>query len=105
VTSFYSGFEASSSDEPATNYQSNQVAILTTPTLICTVEGNESGVLVNNAGAAAVFLGGPAVTTTTGLSVGAGATVTVPTYGGAKVSLYGIAAATGNTVSFLHPTA
>jgi hypothetical protein len=94
------------SDSPSTGYQAGQVPILTTATLICTVEGNESGVLVTNPSAGTtVFLGGSTVTAATGFALASGTTVTVPTYGGAKISLYGIAAATGNTVSFLHPTA
>ena len=93
------------SDSPATLYQSGQVSVTTTATLICTIEGNESGVLISNGSGATVYLGGSAVTTSTGLPLAASTTITVPTYGGAKVSLYGIVASTGTTVSFLHPTA
>ena len=91
-------------DDPATNYQSGQVAITTTATLICTIEGNESGVLLSNTSGAPVFLGGPGVTTANGFQMPISTTLLVPTYGGAKVSLYGIVASTGSTISFLHPT-
>ena len=101
MTSFYQNLTPS--DEPATNYQSGQVTVGASATLVCTVEGNESGVVINN-GAAVVFLGGPAVTVSTGLPVAINSTVVVPTYGGAKVSLYAISA-TSSVVSFLHPTA
>ena len=58
MTSFYN----IPSDQPATNYQSGQVTVGTSATLIGTFEGNQSGVLVNN-GATALFLGAPTVTT------------------------------------------
>ena len=101
MTSFYNNLTPS--DEPATNYQSGQVTVGTSATLIGAFEGNESGVLIAN-GAAIVYLGGPTVTTTTGLPVQINSTVTAPTYGGAKVSLYAISASS-SVVSFLHPTA
>lgn len=91
------------SDSPATNYQSGQVTVGTSAILICTVEGNESGVLINNTGVT-VYLGGPTVTAGTGLPLLTATSVTVPTYGGAKVSLYAISASS-SVVSFLHPTA
>ena len=47
------------------------------------------GVVLRNTGAAAVFLGGPDVTTTTGLTLAAGATLTIPVETGA---LWGIVA-------------
>jgi hypothetical protein len=81
-------------------YVSGQVAIGTTPTLIA-VPGSSSSMVVTNTGSAAVFLGGANVTTTTGLSVGNGATVAIPVAGGQQASLYGVAAATGNTLSYL----
>lgn len=92
------------SDEPATAYQSGQVTVGASATLVCAIEGNESGVLINNGSGAIVYLGGPAVTTSTGLPVPVSTTVLVPTYGGALVSLYAVSA-TSSTVSFLHPTA
>lgn len=93
------------SDSPSANYQSGQVAITTSATLICTLEGNESGIAINNGTGATVFLGGPTVTTTTGFPLAASTNIIIPTYGGAKESLYGIVASTGSTISFLHPTA
>lgn len=101
MTSFYN----LPSDEVSTNYISGQVAVTTTPTLICQVEGNETGTMINNGSGAIVYLGGPNVTTTTGFPLAISSTIMVPTYGGANVKLYGVVASTGTTVSFLHPTA
>ena len=93
------------SSAPQTNYQSGQVAVTTTPTLIATIEGNQNGTLVGNGTGATVFLGGPTVSTTTGFPLAVSTNVVIPAYGGARLSLYGVVASTGTTVSFLHPTA
>jgi hypothetical protein len=79
-------------------YVSNQVTVGTSPTLIAT-PGTAANMVITN-GAAVVFLGGSGVTTTTGLSVAANATVTIPVTGGQQASLYGVSA-TSSVVSYL----
>lgn len=59
--------------------------------------------LVTNGGSAAVFLGPAGVTTTTGYSLAAGATVNVPTTGAATEALYGIVTTGTATVGYLFP--
>jgi hypothetical protein len=102
------GFFNFPSDSPATSYQQGTVTIGTSPTLICTVEGNNTGVLVQNSSGAIVFLGGSNVSASganAGYQLAISGSVTVPTYGGAACSLYGIVASTGSAITFLHPTA
>jgi hypothetical protein len=53
-------------------------------------------VVVSNLGAAAVFLGGPNVTATTGVQVGAGANLVLPAVG--QSPIYAIAATGTNNV-------
>lgn len=69
--------------------------------------GSPGGVLVQNNGSVAVFLGGSAVTADTaatgGISVAAGASVTVPTAGGAKADLYAVVASGTAAVAWLSP--
>ena len=98
-------FDNLPSDSPATQYVSFQTVITTSPTFIATFEGNESGVVINNSSGATVFLGGGGVTTATGFPLAASTTITLPTYGGAACSLYGVVASTGSTISFIRPTA
>lgn len=76
------------------------------PTLICTVPAENDNVLIQNAGTAAVFIGGPNVATSggnQGLSVAPGAFVPVPSVGGMKNNLYGITEAVAQAVVFLMP--
>jgi hypothetical protein len=64
------------------------------------------GLLVQNNGSAAVFVGGPSVTTSganAGVQIAAGATLTVPTTGAEPLSLYGIVATATQNVSYLFP--
>lgn len=89
------------SDHPAGAYQSGQVSVSTTPKLICTPTANQSGVVISTS--AQIYLGGPTVSSTTGLSLASG-TLTIPTNGGVINDLYAVAATTA-TVSYLYPSA
>jgi hypothetical protein len=66
-------------------FKQNLTSVGTSATLLCTTSGvspDASGILVNNQGSAAVFIGSATVTTsgaTAGISVAAGTTVLVPT--------------------------
>lgn len=67
---------------------SQVVSVTTAATLLASVDG-VAEVVIKNAGAASVFLGGSGVTTATGLELAAGATLTVQV----DEELYGIVAA------------
>jgi hypothetical protein len=90
-------------------YKQGQVSVTTSPTLICSTvatSGND-GVLIQNLGTVAVFVGGANVATSganAGISVAANAIVTIPTTGAANNSIFGISATTGQLVSFLFPS-
>jgi hypothetical protein len=91
-----------------TDYSNGSTTVGTTPTKICTVSPSSDGVLIQNNGSAALFLGGPAVTvsgSTVGISVAAGATVNVPTTGGTPHDLYGVVATGTAAVTYLFPNA
>jgi hypothetical protein len=83
-------------------YFNGLVTVSTAPTPICAL-GARSGVLIQNTGSAAVFLGGPNVAVSgafTGVSVAAGSTLFVPSVGSLAATLYGVAAAS-QPVAFL----
>lgn len=91
-------------------YKQGQVSVGTSATAICTTvatSGND-GVLIQNLGTVAVFIGGANVATSgtnAGISVAANAIVTVPSTGASVSStLYGIAGTAGQNVSFLFPS-
>ena len=76
------------------------------PTEICTVPAENDGVLIQNAGTAPVFFGGPNVDTAgpnQGLSVAAGAIQELPSVGGTTNTIYGISLAVAQTIIFLIP--
>jgi hypothetical protein len=85
------------------SYLSGQVTIGTTPTLITATSSGQSGVLIQNSSGAAVFLGGPNVTTANGYQLAISTSITVPTVGGKPHDLWGVVASTGSVVSFLLP--
>lgn len=87
-------------------YQYGSVSVQPTATLICIVPSENNGVLVQNAGTAAVFLGDPNVDVsgaTQGLTVAPGLTITVPSVGGTATAIYGITEAVPQTVTYLMP--
>jgi hypothetical protein len=90
-------------------YTNGVVSVGTTATLIATLGAapQNDGVLIQNLGATAVYLGGSTVTAgataTGGLQVPANATVTVPTTGAEPLALYGIVASGTANVAFLFP--
>jgi len=88
---------------PTSSYVSGSASVGTTATLITTVPtGFVGGVVVNNGGADTVYLGGSAVTDSTGLPVAAGASVTIPASPGVyPASVYGISGTAGQTVTYL----
>jgi hypothetical protein len=92
-------------------FKNGVISVGTTPTLIA-AQGStpeNSGVLIQNLGAVAVFLGGPTVTAgvtaTGGLQLPASNTtpVNVPTTGAASEALYGIVASSTANVAYLFP--
>lgn len=81
-------------------YVSGTVTVGTTPTVIAS-PGDCLTMLISNTGAT-VFLGGPNVTTATGLPVLTTASATIPVTGDAQATLYGIVASTTTAVSYLY---
>lgn len=87
-------------------YSSGLITVATTPTPICTV-GERGGVLIQNNGSAAVFLGGSNVAVSgvsTGIQIAAAATLFVPSVGTNPATLYGIVATATQPVVFLFPS-
>jgi hypothetical protein len=92
-------------------YQNGVVSCGTTATLICTpsTAPDVDGVLVQNLGAVALYLGGPTVTAGTtatgGLQLPASSTtpVLVPTTGASSEAIYGIVASGSVNVAYLYP--
>ena len=84
-------------------YSSGQVSVGTTATAIYTesVPDNDS-VLIS--ASAACFVGGPGVTTTTGLPIPATTPTKIPTTGAETLQLYGVCASGTVTVSYLSIT-
>ena len=83
------------------SYVSGSVTVTTSPTLVCTVSQENDDVLVS-CSAATVF-GGPNVTATTGVSIGAGVVTHIPSVGGYVHDLYAITATSTSTVTYLFP--
>lgn len=77
-----------------------------TPTEICVVPAENAGVLIQNAGNAAVFIGGPNVDVgdeNQGLSLVPGAIINLPSVGGITNAVYGVTEAVPQNVVFLMP--
>lgn len=89
------------SDNPSVPFASGQVSVGTTATLVCTVEGNQSGVLISTSDDC--FIGGITVTADTGYALAAATPITVPTNAGVNNQLYAVVSTGTATVSFLHP--
>jgi hypothetical protein len=86
-------------------YFNGLVTVATTPTPICAI-GARAGVLIQNNGSAAVFLGGPNVATSganTGISLAAGATLFVPSVGTLAATLFGIVYSFQHFAEFVDP--
>ncbi len=84
-------------------YNNGLVTVATTATVICSV-GERGGVIIQNNGSAAVFLGGPNVAASganTGISLAAGATLFIPSVGTNPKTLFGVVAAGTAPVVFL----
>jgi hypothetical protein len=90
-------------------YQNGVISVTTSPTLIATPSSapDIDGILIQNLGAVAVFLGGSTVTANTastgGYSLAAGASVLVPTTGASAEGLFGIVASSTANVAWLYP--
>jgi hypothetical protein len=87
-------------------YLQGAISVGATATLVCTVTPENDGVLVQNSGTAAVFLGGSTVTatgTTQGIQLAASASMTVPSVGGLVHDLFAVTASGTSTVAFLIP--
>lgn len=86
-------------------YSNALVQIGTTPTPIASV-AERGGLLIQNNGSAAVFLGGRNVGISgpnTGIQLASGATIFVPSVGTNAEALFGVAAAT-QPVCYLYPS-
>ena len=79
----------------AAGYLHGTVTVGAAAVLLVSAGYSSGGVLVQNQGAEAVWLGGPTVTANTaatgGIQVPAGASVTVPTTGSGRRDLYAVA--------------
>jgi len=85
---------------PNISLAANTVSIPdTTATLICTSIAGRERVLVQNLGGKAMYVGGSAVATTTGVRIAAGANMEIPL--GPSVDLYGISSSGALDVRFL----
>jgi hypothetical protein len=93
------------SDHETGTYESGQVTVGSTATLIGNFGYNQSGVLINNSSSEIVYLGGSGVTSTTGLPLPVSSTIVIPTNGGVINSLYGITSTSTSKVSYLIPSA
>lgn len=84
-------------------FQTGQVAVSTTATLVATVgpAPDNDGVLISSS--AAAFIGGAGVTASTGFPVAANTPVTVPTTGAEALALYAITSTGTATVSYIFP--
>lgn len=77
-----------------------QVTVATTPTLIAAANPNRKFLEINNIGAAAVFIGGSGVATTTGHQILNATKMTLPA-SITTAAVYGIVAAGTNVVTVL----
>jgi hypothetical protein len=80
--------------------QAGTVTVGTSPTLICNLNWESRGAIVQNTGASAVILGGSTVSASgpaAGPSLAASSTLTVPGPG----ALYGIVASGTGTIAYL----
>jgi len=87
-------------------YSNGLVTVTTTPTPICSV-GERGGVLIQNNGSAAVFVGGQNVAISganTGISLAAGATLFIPSVGTNPATLFGVVATATQPLAFLFPS-
>lgn len=84
-------------------YNSGQVSVGTTATLVCTTgpAPSNDGILVNSS--AAAFIGPSGVTPTTGFPVAVNTPVRVPTTGADDEALYAVVSSGTATVSFIFP--
>ena len=83
--------------------QTGQVSVGTTATLVCSVGAapDNDGVLITSS--AACFVGGAAVTASTGFPVAANTPVLVPTTGAEPLELYAVVSSGTATVSYIFP--
>ena len=89
------------------NYSNGSTTVGTTPTLICTVDPESSGVILQNTGSAAIYVGGPNVTTSgtyTGISLTntSSPVVFFPSIGGVQHGIYGVVATGTQTISWAY---
>lgn len=89
------------------SYNNAATTVSSTATLIATVSGDNSGVLVQNNGSVTVFLGGPNVTAsgaTQGFSLAENTSVLVPSTGSSANTLWAITASSTASVVVLFPS-
>ena len=89
------------------NYSNGSTTVASTPTLICTVDPEAGGVLLQNTGSAAIYVGGPNVTTSgayTGISLTTTSSpiVLFPSTGGVQHGIYGIVATGTQTITWAY---
>ena len=81
--------------------ETGQVTLGVSPTLISIKDPTQAGVLITNPSSTVyVYIGGPAVTTATGLILPPGAAVTIPT----RDAVYGVVLSSTQVVSFVSLT-
>ena len=90
------------------NYSNGSTTVASTPTLICTVDPEAGGVLLQNTGSAAIYVGGPNVTTSgayTGIALtNTGSPIVFfPSTSGTQHGIYGIVASSTQTISWAYP--
>lgn len=81
--------------------EAGRVTVGTTPTVIRNVGDAPTRLVLKNAGAASVFIGGSTVATTDGFELAAGATLTLDASQDSSDDVYAIVATAGPIVHFL----
>jgi hypothetical protein len=82
-------------------YVSGSVAVSTAASKVLTIPAENDDVIVQT-GSVAVVFGGPGVTASTGISVGASAIQRFPSVGGVVHDLYAVAAS-ATSITYLYP--
>lgn len=88
------------------DYSQGQVTATSTPALLCLVDAENAGVLVQNTGSVTAYVGGSTVTSsgdTQGLSIAAGDDRLIPSVGGEQNTLYVVTDSSTTTVVYLFP--
>jgi hypothetical protein len=89
------------------SYASGSVTVGTTATLVASVAEGVDGVLLQNLGSAAIFVGGPAVTASAGanqgISIAQASSMLIPGTSNGVHDVWAIVAAATQPLNFLYP--